>query len=357
MKVEPTITVTVSGRTAMRSLFEGIKKGAEVQARVVERVGARDAVIEIGGRRIHAQFMKGVPAGGAVTLKLDAVSGDSYYFKLTPPETREGFIRQVMQMTVFDPAVIRKKVLHDLGGALAKHPAGIFELNALLLNRPLRDTKDDGLSRFLNHLAKRGLDKSALADLSLLLSGMSARSHSLRSLLLVLGFGEDRIRRLAAGGTAAAGPMTDAILEEIGSIDDGEAKENVIRQLLEFLTGGDMPREAVRSGEFTFIEGDGFHPARYCDAGDAWLFSVDFSAIGRLEIVARETDKELLVSVFCDRDEALDILKSGSGELIRTLENLKPHAVINFFNTQQAINKIVEIYSYYSLNSEFDIRA
>ena len=122
-----------------------------------------------------------------------------------------------MEMTIFDPAAIRKSIMHGLGGALAKHPAGIFELNALLLNRPAPDKKNDGLARFLNYLAGRGLDRSALSDLSILLSGMSARSKPLLSLLLLLGFGEERIRKLVGGGSGGTESMIDAIIGELGS--------------------------------------------------------------------------------------------------------------------------------------------
>jgi hypothetical protein len=356
MKIEPTITVTLSGRAITRSLFDGIKKGAEVQARVVEQVGKREAIIEIGGRKIHAEFPKGVPAGSTITLKLDAVAGNSYYFKLSGPGSRDAFIRQIMEMTVFDMSAIRKNIIRGLGGALAKHPSGIFELNALLLNLPKADRKDEGLARFLNHLAKRGFDGNALSDLSLLLSGASVRSRHFQTLLLILGFGEDRLRKLASATTAERDAMVDRIIREIGSIEDRETKEAVIRQLLEMLTSGGAQEEYV-TGEFAFPGEDGFRPVRYLGAGRAWLFSADFSSIGKIEIAARETGKDFTISIFCASDEALDAVKKDAGELMRRLEHIHQKMYINFFNTQQAINKVVEINSYYSLNSEFDIRA
>jgi len=356
MKIEPSVTVTISGKTAVRSLFKGIREGAEIQARVVERVGSRDAIIEIAGRRIRAQFLKGVPAGGTMTLKLDAVSGESYYFRLAQTDAREAFIRQIMEMTIFDAGMIRGSIMRALGAALAKHPAGLFELNALLLNRPHADKKD-GLARFLDHLAQRGFDRASLADLSMLLSGVSVRSKHIQTLLFMLGFGEDRIRRLAAGKADGPRSMINGILKEIQSIDGKEERDAAIRQMLTFLTEGEGTEEPYRAGEFAFPGESGFHSVRYLESGSSWLFRLDLSGIGRIEILAREMEREFPVSVFCENEEALALLKNGSGVLMSRIEHIHPNIYINFVNTQQAINKIVEIYSYYSLNSEFDTRA
>jgi hypothetical protein len=358
MRIEPTITIRIVGRTGTAELFAGIRKGSELTARIVERVRGHEAVLEIAGKRIHAEFLKGIPADTMITLKLDDVKNNSFFFKLVDEGGKESFVRQIMEATIFDGDAIRKNILSSIGSTLSRNPAGIFELNALLLGHiQNEDKKEGGLTRLLNHLLKLGISKQAVSDLSFLLSGMAGNAKSLRWLLLMPGFDKDRLRKWASANNTEMMELVNSIFGEIDAVQSAEEKESIIRQIAAFLKDPCVQTGEYSSGEFVCFGEEELYPARYAGRENSWIFSVDFSALGRIEILAKKTGGGNSLSIFCDKNEALDALKNEYGQLQRDLALIDRNIHINFFNTRQVINKIVEIYSYYSLHSVLDIRA
>ncbi len=349
MKIEPTSTIRVSGKSGVYDQLREMQKGAELPARIIDRISGREAVLEIAGKKIHAEFQKGVPSGTMITLKLDEIRDNSLFFKLVDPGGRDALARLLSEMTIAGKNQIQK----NIGGALARHPAGILELNALLLGlQPKQDKKDEGLTRFLNLLLKLGFDKNSVSDLSILLSGVRVDAKAFQSLLMIMGFDRDKIRKWTSGQFINVESMIDSIIGEITEMEGSEDKETVLRQLIGLLSGSaEIPAEYV-SGEFAFSDNDILYPVHYLGKDDTWVFSVDFSTIGRIEVLAQKNREEYHVSVFCGTGEVLDVLKQSADELKKNL----PDIHINFYITAQALNKIVEIYSYYSLNSVFDIR-
>jgi hypothetical protein len=353
MRIETANTIRVTGRSGVTDQLRDMQKGAELPARIIDRISRREAVIEIGGKRIHAEFQKGVPAGSMITLKLDEIKNNSLFFKLVDPGGREALTRLLSDYTIADMSTAQK----NISGALSRHPSGIFELNALLLGLPSRqDKKEEGVSRFLSFLLKLGLDKSAVSDLSILLSGIRVDAKAFQSLLMIIGFDRERVRKWTAGQSGSMEAMIDAIIAGIDGIEGNEMKETAVRQLISLLANaGETPADYV-SGELPFFDEDESRPIHYMGKNDAWVFSVDFSAIGLIEVLARKNREGYQVSVFCRTAEALDVLKQSAEELEKNLASIHQDIHINFYNTAQALNKIVEIYSYYSLNSVFDTR-
>ena len=353
MRIEPTGTIRVSGKSGVFDHLGDIKKGAELPAKIVSRISGREAVLEIGGKRIHAEFQKGVPAGTAITLRLDEVRDNSLFFKMVDPGGREAFARHLAEMTIADPGRIQA----NIASALAKHPAGIFELNALLLGlQPRQDRKDEGMTRLLGLLLKLGVDKNAVSDLSLLLSGSSIDARALQSLMVIIGFDRRRFREWTSGKPGSIEAVIDAVMEGISGITDNEMREKTLRQLIALLGDPAETPSGYVSGELPFAGDDGPHPVRYLGKGDAWIFTIDFSAIGRIEVLARRTREGYYLSIFCGNDETLDLLRQKSGDLAENIKDSGADVHINFYNTAKALNKIVEIYSYFSLNSVFDMR-
>ncbi|HOT46071.1 MAG TPA: hypothetical protein PLM53_15570 [Spirochaetota bacterium] len=353
MRIEPTGIIRVSGKSGVFDQLREIQKGTELPAKIVSRISVREAVLEIGGKRIHAEFQKGVPAGMTITLRLDEVRDNSLFFKLVDPGGREAFARRLAEMTIADPGRIQA----NIASAMAKHPAGIFELNALLLGLQARhDRKEGGLTGLLSLLAKLGVDKNVVSDLSLLLAGARIDARALQSLMVIIGFDRDRFKQWSSGKPGSMEAVIDAIINGINGINDPATKETALRQLIALLRDSVETPSGYVSGELPFADEDETRPVHYLGKDDAWVFRVDFSAIGRIEVLARRTREGYLLSLFCGRDETLDLLRQNAEALENNMKNIDPDIHINFSNTAKAINKIVEIYSYFPLNSVFDIR-
>jgi hypothetical protein len=353
MRIEPTGTIRVSGKSGVFDQLGDIKKGTELPAKIVSRISGREAVLEIGGKRIHAEFQKGVPAGAAITLRLEDIRDNSLFFKLVDPGGREAFARRLAEMTIADPGRIQA----NIASALAKHPAGIFELNALLLGLQTRqEKKDGGITGLLGLLARLGIDKNVVSDLSLLLSGSRVDARAFQSLMVIIGFDRERFRKWTSGKPESMEAIIDAVIEGISGINENEMKEAVLRQLIALLGNSTETPTGYVSGELPFADDDETRPIHYLGKDDAWVFSIDFSAMGRIEVLARKARDGYYLSLFCGKHETLEALRQHEGELKKNIKNIDPDIHINFYNTAKAINKIVEIYSYFSLNSVFDIR-
>jgi hypothetical protein len=196
-----------------------------------------------------------------------------------------------------------------------------------------------------------------VADLSFLLLGINVNAKSLRSLLLIPWFDKDRIRMWASADTKEMMELINSIVGEIDAMESSEQKEALIRQIAAYLKDPYARTGEYSSGEFACYGDEELYPVRYAGRGNSWIFSVDFSTIGLIEILAKETDNGYALSIFCERNDVLSALKNEYKQLQQDLTYIHQNIYINFFNTRQAINKIVEINSYYSLNSVLDIRA
>ena len=84
---------------------------------------------------------------------------------------------------------------------------------------------------------------------------------------------------------------------------------------------------------------------------------MEFSNLGRIDILIKDIKKGCLISIFCANDSVISALRESHDELLQDIESERAPVYINYCNMQNALNKIVEIYSYYSLNSVFDIKA
>lgn len=358
MKIEPINIIRIPGKAAAGEAFRDIKKGSELPARIIERIGGKEAILEIAGKRIRAEFMKGLPVGSSFTLKLNDVRNNTYTFSMVDPSGRDALAKQVQELTIFPFERIRSDMMHAIGTALARMPAGILELNALLLGMKPRQAKEvDGIARLLNRLLKSGVTRRTLSGLSVLLAGAGFDRDAMRTFLSLLGPNDSLLAQWASAGKEEIASSIGSMMREIESLSDGGLRREIIESLLAQFTEDDASRSEYRSGEFAFWNGEEYSPVRYLAGGGSWVFSMDLSNLGRTDVLAKKETKGYSISVFSETEEALTALRESSGELIKKLSDIPGGIYINFHITRKAINKIVEIYSHYSLNSVFDAKA
>lgn len=355
MKIDPTNAIRITGSSIPADALRGIPRGAEIPARILDRLGPREAIIELAGTRVRAEFLKGVPPEGAVTLRLEEAGRASFLFKMVDPAAREELARLVMEFILPGRGGMRDTVIHELNAAMARNPSGILELNALLLGRNPKDM-DRGMARFLTHLLRLGASPAALADLSVILSGLGGPPAPLRALLRSLGFEERTRRGVTSSSEAALSGALETVIGDIEAIDDPAERESVLRRLVALLSENADDGETSRSGEFALCHDGAFHPVRYLEAGGSWVFSVEFSNIGVVELLAGEIRGSRFLSVFAGSSGALEALEKSKKNLMGRIKKIDPSIHINFYTTRQALNKIVEINSHYSVHSVFDIR-
>lgn len=356
MKIEQSNNIRIIG-TLGAEIAKELQKGSELPARILERTGSREAIVEIAGKKIHAEFLKGLPAANSLVLQLEDIKNNSVFFKLIDPAGRDSFIKHITDSTIFDNQHINKQFMYVLNTILAQQPHSVYELNLLLANFISdRKKKDDHITRFLNNLAKRGMSSTTISDLSLLFSGLNGNTKTIQLLMMLLGITPEQIRKWTSGKADDIRNIIKAIADEINSLSGTQEQESVIKQLISLLTNNAEETTSPWSGEFASCHDDILHPIRYVGRDNSWIFSVDFSHIGRIDILAKTTQKSYFLSIFCSSNDTLDMLQKEKDTLIDYLSKKHTNIYINLYNMQNFINKIVEINSYYSLNSVFDIK-
>ena len=358
MRIGPQDIIRITGRSGAADPLKELEKGAELPARILERLGAGKALLEIHGTRIHADFLKGLPSSGTVMLRLEDIKNNSYLFRMVEPNVAKKLIDRILNAVVFDSKDFGKNILYEIGRFFLKQPAGIFELNSFVLNCITKqDKKENSISPVLNRLLKLGVARDAVFDLSILLSDIHAGADAMLWLVMERGLGREGLHRWYRRAAKDARVLVDFIITEIGLIDDERDRDEAIRELILLFDRAGVDESGYRRGEIAYYQDETFHPVRYIGSKKSWIFSMEFSNIGRIDILIKDLKKGCHISIFCANDSVVSALQESHDELLRNIGSVRSPVYINYYNMQNAVNKIVEIYSYYSLNSVFDIKA
>jgi hypothetical protein len=357
MRVESSRIIRITGRTGNADPIRELQKGSELSARIVERVGKRDAVLEIGGRRVRAEFVRGLPPSESLVLKLENVSRGTYIFKIVDPYATEEFIGRLAELTIFDSGDFSGSPIQALAAFLSKQPDGIFELNAFLLGLLAKiENTNDRIATVVNRLMRLGLTLDRALELSMVLSDAGIGLKIILSLLAVSGHGGGRAGRSPAGDRdpdEIAGDIADTIE---GIEDDGQ-REELIRDLARILAGLFREPAVYQRGELAFHHDGSFHTLRYIGGKKSWVFSIEFSNIGRVDILAKDMGSACHISIFCEKNDVVSYLNESRDLLLDSLRTINTNIHINYYNMHNCINKIVEIYSRNPLHSVFDAKA
>jgi hypothetical protein len=357
MRVEPSHIIRITGRTGNADPIRELQKGSELTARIVERVGKRDAVLEIGGRRVRAEFVRGLPLSESLVLKLESISRGTYIFKIVDQHAAEEFIGRLAELTIFDAGDFSGSPPHALAAFLSKQPNGIFELNAFLVGILAKNEKpNDRIATVVNRLMSLGLTLDRALDLSMLLSDAGVGLKIILSLLALAGQGGGRAGKQPAKGRdpdEIAGDIADAI----EGIEDEGRREEFIVDLVNILAGLSREPGVYQRGEIAFHRDGSFHPLRYMGGKKSWVFSIEFSVIGRVDILLKDVGPACHISIFCEKNDVVLSFKESCGPLLDSLGMINANIHIDFYNMYNSLNKIVEIYSLHPLHSVFDMKA
>ena len=356
MKIDQLNTIRISGASGQHDSLRELKAGSELPVRIVERIGPREALLDIAGRKVHAEFLRGVPRADSILLKLEGLKNNSYIFKMVDPPGKEEALRLLLEHTVFSAADIPRHALYSLTSLFSKHPPGIFELNALILGSLSREgKKEERPSRLLNLLLKLGAGRDAVAGLALMKYAMLRQAGSMRSLLSLLG-SDMPVKGWAGASPSAIDGMIKEILTAIADNPSDTDRQDLTRQLIDYLSLSGDDSKDFHSGELPYLRDNEYLPFRYIGKNESWIFSIDFTALGRLDLLAKKTGNSYTISIFCSEAASLAVLLESLDDLKQKIASIRPIIYINLYNMPNILNKMVEINSYYSLNSVFDIK-
>lgn len=357
VRIERGDTIRIAPEKARQGTFGRLQTGDIVPGRIIERTGPRQALIDIGGGRVTAEFTGGVPREGRVMLMLSGRDGPTLLFsRIRKDDPR--FYRDLFRMTAFDPARIGRRELTGILAGLRRGASGLFDLSSViaraLAGKRAADMPRGGLSHALSALGVGDAERPAL---SFLLASVRSR-HLPLGVALFTALGGDRNAKLidslvsaetAEGASALLKPIEDALAKD----------EDAPRRFAELARGilpGAGDEGDVIEGEFAFDE-NGPRSLRYVAGGAGCALSFELSRLGRLEVLVREHGDAIRCVIVCENDDARAELAGRAGELVGTLSgSRKGEPVVDIYKRSDIAEKIIEIYASFTIHSVFDAR-
>jgi len=346
--------IRIIPRASAASFLKEARKGGDLAAKIVQRLGDNDAVIAIGKTRVRAAFTKGVPDRESFILRLERIDRGTVTFRMIDAAARAKALSQLLEMTLLKSAD-QHRLFASLGSALSPPPAGILELNARLLGYLPARPPDRNIARLLNHLLRLGVDRRAVDDLAYLLADTSAPFRVVLSLFQTSDRGTQE-KENKRDYLPNAKDATQHIASSIESIEDPSQRDECLATILDLVRESTQPPSNTRPSEFAWHHEGEYRTVRFLASDIGLIISLEFSALGRIEILVREAREGIAISVFCDSSDTLSALEESGNELRRTLTKALPAATISFHITASALQKIVEIYSHHCMNSVLDVK-
>ena len=354
MKVAPTNTIKISGKSRSLQFLKNIPKGSEIYARIIERPGNKKAILEINGNRINAEFIKGVPGRNLLTIKLENNENDLFIFKLVDAHNKDEFINKLLDFTIFNSTDIKNNLIYYINNYLNNNNTiGIYELNLFLLNLTSKSKKNKSLTLLLNRLLGKGINSNTLINIAYILSGTQINPQLLFQCLLFLRKESKHSDDFIFKNSSRLIKKVDDLITSLNDLQDDNLKKEIIDQLINLLSINH--EKDIINSEISYYENDKFKAIRVIGQKNSIIISLELSEIGIVDILFRITDDELNISFFVNND-VFDFINKTKKELYSKLNKIIPKININIYNRSDILNKLIEINSYYIINSELDIK-
>jgi hypothetical protein len=351
MNINPTGTISISVKSLARQVFRELSPGTQIQARVVERYGRHEALLDIGGVRIRAHFQGGVPGSGFLDLIMRGKSGDTFLFSLQSATSRNGFPEKLQSFFIFPLKNISPDTSAAISRYLGSDPRSIFDLNMILAGQG-HGLPGGGLANIFRSVSEKKDNPSWLLRLSLYLAGICL-GEELADSLAALSSDEKKQGRKEQErkkDEKMAEDEINTIAKEVDSMTEGKEKELLVRGIIEILAGDSGPSGGI---ELPLIDSDGYIPLKCLFSENSWIFHAEFSKIGKTDIIARDTGSGFTIDIHAGNTLALKELKRAESDP----EMLSGGILIRVHDLKSSIDKLVAINGYFALNSRFDTKA
>jgi hypothetical protein len=359
MRIEHSDTIRIAAGPHRNSQFGALQKGDLVTGRIIERVNPRQAVIEIGGNRLTADFVNGVPREGRITLLMEGQDGQAFFFRRINRDDPR-FYRDLFRLTIFDAGQVDKKNLSRILTGLKKEAGGLFEVSEIIM----RNGRGSGASvrpqgdfaSLMRHFGLSGGDVSQAAFLVATLRNQ----HLPFALTILRSLGFEK----AVNGIMdhfSEDTVDDRITEVIQRVEDtlekdGNGRER-FREFLQYLfpAGGD---DDAFAGELPCQDDPSGPPIRYLVSLKGCVVSFSLTNIGPIEILLQDLPDEMRLAIACEDDEVKNALAVRINDLHGRISGIMNKAVVvDIYKRRDVLEKIIEIISSSTIHSVFDARA
>lgn len=337
------LSVNLKNNRGISEVVKNLKIGQTVSARIIKSQG-NEAIIDINGKRLRADFVKGVPDKKVIQLILTDKSSLNVVFKLADAGSGDPFSKIFPSLTLFPKSEIENISLHSLVKFIASSAPDIFELNLFLLGLKKEDKKESGQDRFYKMLLGKGLSLSSIRYISYVLSANTPLvfiSHFINT----LGWKKKDDEKEKTGEEAEKEFLE--ILEQGGN----EIVECAIEVFAKEAWNNPLYSSASVPYEEDFIEFD------YIYYNDSFLCTIDLTFLGQIDIIVRDYNKVNEITFFPVKNETELYLNMGKNDLIDLLElNDIKNVVIHVYNRKKMVDKLSLYATDFYHKSGFDVK-
>ncbi len=316
--------------------FSRLNTGDILSAKIIARNSSTDVTLEIGGQRIRANFPEGVPSGNSLTLILKEKTSGYYHFGVYRQNISSAF-SEAFGINGGNPlfsapySSIQQLAQYVSSGAISP-----FYVFSILSGKKPNHSACREIAKLLNVLLNAGFPSKSLAPLA-----GAVNTRTLTALKNRTGFPDfshsvtDNIFDI------------DDIISDIESIESEKHRKRLISLFLQLTQENSEDALLIRNA-------DEFIPVKLLsNNAESILLSVEFSAIGEIDILAVKTSTGISASIICDCGE--DILSDLKKIAVAfPFKNCKIDTKI--VNRQLFKDKLIEIISDIRTNSLVNIK-
>ncbi len=346
----------IENRASISRLLAEIKNESEINAKIIKRYSPREAILEIKGKRIKTEFTDKIPEKSEVILKLVNRGRNTYLFKLVDPVVKSEIITVLENISLLGPDELHSLNLPVLKKFLDRDVKDLITLNLVLMGKnDLMKNSQETLS-LLRYLKSSGLDVTLLNMLSLLSANSREGIQLLFFLLSLAGFFEGISRKYFNEKEINSSRILSDILEMIDNSVDKREKGKILTKLIDLIAVKNIMTEELTAGEITFFDKDAEEKINYITYKKSWLFSLNLSNIGIIDIFAGVTGNTFEITLFAESERIVDMLKNSHNRLKNAFKAEGIKASIKYRNRGNIVDKLKGLTGKYSSENSIDVK-
>jgi hypothetical protein len=354
MKVVNSGIISLKGPLARNKAIRNIRVGDMLYVKIIERTGIRAALLDIKGNKVHAEFRTDIPTGTNLVLLLEGKMDETLMFKLVSCSPEEASFNSLFDYSVFDEQNLSKTDMMAMHKILQKGISDIFSLSKIMLQvYSVHYKKKNAVMQRIFDKMSQCMSGTQQAVLFPLLFSINDPEEIALLYSIFLLFNPQKDKSREEGDFFPSG-MTHALQDE--SIDEflSLLHPDDMSEMLMILFN--TQRNNVVWGNFTYAPDDAIRSIQYIRNNNAAVFSVIFSVVGSVDIVARKSDY-CDITIYMDNVEALSLFDKNKDLLHEKIaHNIHQRVVLNILNRQTCLEKIIAINNSIKFNSALDVR-
>ena len=362
MKIEKT-QIRVSAQTTSLDILKNLKEGSRLSVKITERINNNNAVLDIAGKKVNAEFLQGVPDSSKLFLILDSKVKDTLFFRIADSSYNNNVIQELNEYAVFNNKDLNKSI-YELRRFLKDGINSVFAFNKSLL-RLTGHTENRYNNRSITNLFNLLLSKGANYENLLLIADLINAGKNpaiMRFYNIMTSFLPNKYIPEFNDVNKTAEEFDqfyDLLIESINDDNKEIVKENkkAISDIINLIIKDTGEEEKNNYGEIIFLEENKFKICCFIINENNIILSLNLSNLGDIDIIIKQQKTLYLISFFCTNNDSITKLISGIGELessISLYDNKKVH--ISIYNSTKALEKIIELISVIDLNYLIDVK-